>query len=52
MLLVPFTKLDLEAVLNQMQPVKAPGPDEMPALFYQKYGHVVGNQVSEAVLEV
>ena len=36
--------------MKQMAPLKAPGPDGMPPIFYQSYWHVVGKDISSAVL--
>ena len=45
-----FTAPEVELAIKQMAPTKAPGPDGMPPVFYQKYWHVVGSDVTKAVL--
>ena len=46
-----FTAEEVKVALFQMGPTKAPRPDGMNALFYQKFWHVVGNNVVLAVLD-
>lgn len=38
--------------LRQMHPTKAPGRDGFSALFYQRFCHVVGNDVTQFVLGI
>ncbi|KAL0003924.1 hypothetical protein SO802_011485 [Lithocarpus litseifolius] len=46
-----YSAEEIKAVLFQMGPTKAPGPDGMNVLFYQKFWHIVGNNVITAVLD-
>ena len=46
----PFNVEELECVIKDMAPLKAPGPDGMPPLFYQTYWTDVGMNVSQVVL--
>ena len=47
-----FTREEVATALKQIHPTKAPGPDGMSAIFYQKYWDIVGNSVSNMVLNV
>ena len=46
-----FSAYEVKTALFQMRPTKAPKPDGMNALFYQKFWHVVGNDVTNVVLD-
>ena len=50
-LLKPFTREEVRIALFQMSPSKAPGPDGMTALFFQKFWHIVGMDVTNAMLD-
>jgi hypothetical protein len=50
MLVAEFTASEIELALKQMAPLKAPGPDGMSPIFYQKYWHIVGHDIIEAIL--
>jgi ribonuclease HI len=47
-----FTEEEIKEVIQQMHPLKAPGPDGLPALFFQKFWHIVGRDVQNLVLEI
>ena len=50
MLATEFVKAEVEEALKQMEPLKAPGPDGLPPLFYQKFQPSIGEDVSFAIL--
>ncbi|KAA3454905.1 reverse transcriptase [Gossypium australe] len=51
-LLSPFREEEVWLALNGMGPTKAPGSDGYPALFFHKFWHIVGKEVTEFCLDV
>ena len=45
-----FTEKEVKVALNQMAPLKSPGPDGMPPLFSQHYWDLVGKNITTYVL--
>nr|XP_023920446.1 uncharacterized protein LOC112031976 [Quercus suber] len=45
-----FSKDEVEIALKQMAPLKAPGPDGMPPIFFQHYWENIGDEVVRAVV--
>ena len=45
-----FTELEVKEALNQMAPLKAPGPNGMPPLFYQHFWATMQHDVTLAIL--
>lgn len=51
-LLAPLSNEKIRAALFDMHPLKAPGPDGFHALFYQRYWHIVGDEISQFVRQL
>ena len=51
-LLQPYTPDEAKQALFQMHPSKSLGPDGMTPFFFQKYWHIVGNDVITTMLSV
>jgi hypothetical protein len=49
-LLSEFTAVEVHNAIHQMAPLKAPGPDGLPPVFYHKYWNTIGGEVTQAVL--
>ena len=49
-LLQPYTAKEVKQALFQMRPSMSPRPDGMSPFFFQKFWHVVGGDVTNAVL--
>ena len=50
MLAAEFVRAEIDEALQQMEPLKALGPDGLPPLFYQKFWNTIGDDVSAAIL--
>ena len=50
-LLKNFTREEVEAALKDIKPLSALGPDGMPPIFFQSFWYVVGDDISQAVLD-
>ena len=46
-----FSANEVKTTLFQMGPTKTSGTDGMNAIFYQKFWHIVGNDVTNAILD-
>ncbi|KAL0444501.1 UNVERIFIED_CONTAM: hypothetical protein Slati_2172800 [Sesamum latifolium] len=50
-LIQPFSGDEVNLAISQMYPYKSPSPDGMSPVFYQKYWHIVGSEVTSFVLD-
>lgn len=48
----PFTPEDITSALLEMCPAKAPGPNGLPAVFFQKHWQIVGSGVIKTCLHI
>lgn len=46
----PFTEQEVKDAISSMSPLKSPGPDGYPALFYHKYWNILGSSVVSCIL--
>ncbi|KAA3453657.1 reverse transcriptase [Gossypium australe] len=52
MLMAAFREEEVAEAIKSIAPLKASGKDGFPALFYQKYWHIVGEEVTRYCLDV
>ena len=45
-----FMEWEIQKALDQMAPLKAPGPDRMPPLFYQHFWGIMNREVTSTIL--
>ena len=45
-----FMEWEIQEVLHQMAPLKAPGPDGMPPLFYQHFWGTMNRELTTTIL--
>lgn len=50
MLNAAYTRDEIAVALKQMDPLKAPGPNGLPPIFFQHYWGVIGDDVMEGVI--
>ena len=47
----PFSREEVDTAIKEMDPIKAPGPDGMPPIFYHSFWSLLGDDVYNAVLD-
>ncbi|EPS60814.1 hypothetical protein M569_13987, partial [Genlisea aurea] len=51
-LTIPFSEREVETAIRSMKPLSSPGADGFPPVFYHRYWHIVGAEVSKTVLKL
>lgn len=49
-LTAPFSSVEVNHALSQLSPLKSPGPDGLPAVFFHKFWQILGSDVFSRVL--
>lgn len=47
-----FTAEEVKVAMRSMKGTSSPGPDGLPALFYQTYWHIIGSDVTQLALQI
>ena len=50
MLMAKYARDEVDEALKHMEPLKAPGPDDLPPLFFQKFWLNIREKISQTVL--
>ena len=51
LLVAPYTKEDVRKALFQIGDMKAPGPDGLHAIFFKRFWHILGDELTKEVLD-
>ena len=51
MLTAPYTREEVKKALFQIGDMKAPGPNGLHAVFYKRFWHILGEELTDEVLE-
>ena len=49
-LMAPYTMEDVKKAISSIGDIKAPGPDGLHAIFFKKYWHIIGEEITQEVL--
>lgn len=51
LLTIPYTMAEVTHALSHMSPLKSPGPDGFPTVFFHKYWDILGANVASCILD-